>query len=135
MEEYNPIAKSAIIEDDQWDTALQRALAQIGDISADLVFLFASDIYTDHFPEIVRRVRSATGARILIGCSGQGIVGRGLELEDVPAISLLALSLPDASLQAIRFTPEMITNCEDSQELHTRFGLQPDGVNAFLIFA
>ncbi|HEY4032405.1 MAG TPA: FIST N-terminal domain-containing protein [Ktedonobacteraceae bacterium] len=135
MEEHNSIAKSAIIEDEQWDTALQRALAQVGDISADLVFLFASDIYTDHFPEIVRRVRSATGARILIGCSGQGIVGRGLELEDVPAISLLALSLPDASLQAIRFTPEMITSCADAQELHTRFGLQPDDVNAFLIFA
>jgi small ligand-binding sensory domain FIST len=135
MEERNPIAKSAIIEDDQWDTALQRALAQVGDIAADLVFLFASDIYADHFPEMIRRVRAETGARVLIGCSGQGIVGRGLELEDVPALSLLALSLPDASLQAIRFTPELITNCTQPEEWHKGLSLKPDDVNAFLIFA
>ncbi len=135
MEECDPIAKSAIIEDDQWDTALQRALAQIAGIPTDLVFLFVSDIYADHFPEIARRVRSETGARVLLGCSGQGIVGKGLELEDVPALSLLALSLPDASLQAIRFTPELITNCTDPEEWHTRLNLQPDNVNAFLIFA
>ncbi len=135
MEEYEPIVKSAIVEDDQWETALQRALAQIGDIPADLVFLFASDIYTEHFSEMVRRARSATGARILIGCSGQGIVGSELELEDIPALSLLALSLPDASFQAIRFTPEMITNCNCPEELYTRLSIQPDDVNAFLIFA
>jgi len=135
MEERNPIAKSAIIEDDQWESALERALAQIGDIRADLVFLFASDMYTDHFSKMIRRIRSETGGRILIGCSGQGIVGRGLELEDVPALSLLALSLPNASLQAIRFTPELITNCTHPEEWHTRLSLQPDDVNAFLIFA
>lgn len=135
MEEHDPIAKSVIIEDDQWEIALQRALAQIGDISADLVFLFASDIYTEHFPEIVRRARSATGARILIGCSGQGIVGGGLEFEDVPALSLLALSLPDASFQAIRFTPEIIASCNRPEELYTRLRIQPDDVNAFLLFA
>ena len=135
MNEHRPIAKSVIIEDDQWDIALQRALAQVEDIPADLVFLFASDIYADHFPEIVRRVRSATGARILIGCSGQGIVGGELELEDVPALSLLTVCLPDASLQAIRFTPELIINCTDPEELHTRIGLQPTDVNAFLLFA
>lgn len=135
MKEYEPIVKSVIIEDDQWERALQRALAEIGDMSADLVFLFASDIYTEHFSEMVRRVRCATGARILIGCSGQGIVGGELELEDVPALSLLALSLPDASFQAIRFTPEMITNCNCPEELYTRLSIQPDDVNAFLIFA
>ena len=135
MNEYRPIAKSVIIEDDQWDIALQRALAQIEDIPADLVFLFASDIYADHFPEIVSRVRSATGARILLGCSGQGIVGGELELEDVPALSLLTVYLPDASLHAIRFTPELIINCTDPEELHTRIGLQPTDVNAFLLFA
>ena len=135
MEERNPIAKSAIIEDDQWESALDRALAQIGDIHADLVFLFASDVYTDHFSKMIHRIRSETGSPILIGCSGQGIVGRGLELEDIPALSLLALSLPDASLQAIRFTPELITNCIHPEEWHTRLSLQPDDVNAFLIFA
>jgi small ligand-binding sensory domain FIST len=135
MEEHHPIAKSVIIEDDQWDTALQWALAQVKDIPADLVFLFASDIYADHFPEIVCRVRSATGARILIGCSGQGIVGGELELEDVPALSLLTIFLPDASLQAIRFTPELIINCTDPEEWRTHIGLQPTDVNAFLLFA
>ena len=92
MNEHRPIAKSVIIEDDQWDIALQRALAQVEDIPADLVFLFASDIYADHFPEIVRRVRSATGARILIGCSGQGIVGGELETRRCPGY-LIAHSL------------------------------------------
>jgi small ligand-binding sensory domain FIST len=135
MKEHYPIAKSVIIEDDQWDTALQRALAQVEDIPADLVFLFASDIYADHFPEIVRRIRSATGARILLGCSGQGIVGGEHELEDIPALSLLAVSLPGASLQAIRFTPELIINCTSPEEWYTHIGLQPTDVNAFLIFA
>ena len=86
------------------DAAIEEVAAKLGagldGATGDLAILFASAAYGEHFPQLVRRVWSETGASTLIGCSGQGIIGSGREMEDVPAVALLpgllvlALKLP-----------------------------------------
>jgi small ligand-binding sensory domain FIST len=135
MEKIKPIAQSAIVVDEQWDQALEQALEQIEGIAADLVFVFASSEYVEHFEDIVRRVRRETETPLVIGCSGQGIVGTDQELEDLPSLSLLALSLPGTTLKPIHLTQAMLESCAHVQDWHDELGIEQDEVNAWLVFA
>lgn len=72
---------------------------------------------------------------LVIGCSGQGIVGTDQELEDLPSLSLLALSLPETTLQPIHLTQAMLESCTHPQDWYDELGINQDEVNAWLVFA
>ncbi len=136
MDNLVPAAKAAIVAGEQWETALQQVLEQTGGLArVDLAVFFASSYYTDHFPAMLARIRQETGFPVLIGCSGQSIIGQGVELEDVPAISLLTLSLPGALLHPVYFTPSMAEECETPFAWHERLNTHFQEVNAWLLFA
>ena len=136
MDNHAPAARAAIVADDQWESALQQAISQIHGLQhIDVVILFASSFYAEHFPAILARVREATGGALLVGCAGQAIIGKDLELEDVPALSLLALTLPDAILRPVRFTQATIENCETPLAWRECLNVQLDDANSWLIFA
>ncbi|MGH2470321.1 MAG: FIST signal transduction protein, partial [Chloroflexota bacterium] len=59
----------------------------------------------------------ATGCRVLLGCSGQGIIGGQREIEDRPAISVLSLNLPGARLQPLYLDQAMLEAAEDGPSL------------------
>jgi len=135
MEKIKPLAQSAIVVDEQWDQALEQALEQIEGISADIIFVFASNEYTGHFADMLHIVRRETGMPLVIGCSGQGVIGTDQELEDLPSLSLLALSLPETTLQPVRLTPDLLESCSNPRDWHARLGIAKDEVNAWLLFA
>ncbi len=135
MEKIKPLAQSAIVVDEQWDQALEQALEQIEGIPADVVFVFASSEYRGHFEDIIRGVRRETGMPLVIGCSGQGIVGTDQELEDLPSLSLLALSLPGTTLKPVHLTQDILESCTHSQDWHDALDIDQDEVNAWLVFA
>src|SRR5918912_332574 len=87
MDDREPAARAALAEDVDWERAVHRVLAQTRGIVPDLAILFASAAYAEHFPQLVQRALSETGAPALIGCSGQGIIGSGREVEDAPAVA------------------------------------------------
>lgn len=99
-------AKAAISHEQDWRAALDEVLAatDLGDSPVDLALLFAGATYTEDFDDLVRRAREASGARHLVGCSGQGIIGPQREIEGEPALSLLRLSLPDATIRVAHVT-------------------------------
>ena len=106
-------AQAAVAQDGDWERALEAVLGQTTGVAEhgggiDLAFLFASASYGDDLPVLVRRARSATGARVLVGCSGQGIIGPSREIEGEPAVALLSLSLPGAELHGVRLTQSAI---------------------------
>lgn len=135
MEAWQPTARSVIVKDAWWERALEQALAQTTAIATDVAVLFASGAYARYFPEILRRTQRATGASVLIGCSGQGIIGTAQELEGVPALALLTLSLPGSILHSTRLTQEMVEDCADPADWPLRLEIPPEDVNAWLIFA
>lgn len=71
-------------------------------IEVDLAFLFTSDAYLQELPSLLPQIKARTGARVLLGCSGQGQIGPGKEEERLPAMSLQVLSLPGATLTPLR---------------------------------
>ena len=79
---------------DECVEALQRDLGG----PPDLVCFFVSHHHGPALEELGERLRRATGARVLLGCTGESIVGEAREVERGPALSLWAGVLPGTSL-------------------------------------
>jgi small ligand-binding sensory domain FIST len=112
-----------------WDEALDAVAATLTlDAAPDLLLVFIDSRFFEHYAAILERLTEATGARHMIGCAGQAIVGTGVESERQPAISVLALSLPGAVLTPVPVDP--LPRLERDLEMSSSLD-----VNGWLIFA
>lgn len=68
----------------------------------DLVVAFASTDHAVERAQLGRRVRRATDAAVLLGCTGEGIVGGEREVEGEPALALWGVACPDAHVRSFR---------------------------------
>src|SRR5262245_51098463 len=131
-------AAATISDAPTWDQALGRALGELGDAltsSPDLVLLFASPAYAPAFVAMAPVTQARTGARVLIGCSGQGIIGAEREIEDRPALSVLGAVMPGATLKAVHVSQPFVAAAGSAEDWHRLTGLAPEEVNAWLIFS
>ena len=130
---------AAVAQHPDWRDALTDLIGQIpllsGEHEVNLALLFASSEYREEFPDLVARARQLTGARLLVGCSGQGVIGAGKEIEGEPALALLAFSLPGAELTAVHLTQEDLESCRTPQDWHRLTGVAPEDASAWLLFA
>jgi small ligand-binding sensory domain FIST len=122
-----------------WREALADAVRQMPVLASredevHLVMLFASAAFTSEFGELVAEARALTRARVLVGCSGQGVIGQGLEIEDEPALALLALSMPGAALRAVHVSPDEFERWTEPQTWHRMTGAAPAEARAWLVF-
>ena len=79
--------------------AAREARAALGGAPVDLAFLFVS---ADHFAEAdeaLAAVEHELDPGHVLGCVAEGVVGRDRELEDGPAASVWAASLPEAEIE------------------------------------
>jgi len=132
------IAAAAIADTPHWDQALGRALGEVGDTltaQPDLVLLFAAPAYAQMFSYMAAVTQERTGAAIVIGCSGQGVIGPGREVEERPALSVLAASLPGARLHAVHISQATVAGDGTPEAWHALTGVDPEDVNAWLIFS
>ncbi len=100
-------ASAAVGFEAEWETACDSALRAM-DLSQtpDLLMVFVDSRFAGHYDEIITHLREQTGARHLIGASGQSVIGSSLEAEEGSAIAVLGLSLPDAELTPIAIDPQ-----------------------------
>jgi small ligand-binding sensory domain FIST len=86
-----------------WQAALDAALAgaQAGE-SPDLAFLFAHSAFAPHYAELVAAAWERLAPRVLIGCSGQGVIATGREIEDMPAVSIMTVAGAGAEVTSLR---------------------------------
>ncbi|OLC13975.1 MAG: hypothetical protein AUH29_11410 [Candidatus Rokubacteria bacterium 13_1_40CM_69_27] len=85
------------------DASLE-ALARAGTDHADLVLVFATGDTHAAAHEMLHAVRRVTGARIVVGCSGSGVLTERREIEGESAVAVLAVS--DERLMATPFLVE-----------------------------
>src|SRR6187551_757786 len=107
-------AEAAITQSQIVENALEDLVERLPMLSdgthIDLALLFASDWYEDEYAELMEGLKSRLGDAIIIGCSGQGVIGPGEEVETYPAIALQVFSLPGAMLRPVVLSPEDIAN-------------------------
>ncbi len=97
---------SAISEQPMVESAIDECVAslrsQLGDDHPDLTLVFASFHFQQNYEAIPQLARQALGAGgnapLVLGCSGGGIIGNGQEVEQSPALSMTAASLPEVTL-------------------------------------
>ncbi len=80
-------------------TVCEEIAADLQGVSPDISFLFVSHAHADRFESLAGLVRKQSGTRVLLGCTGETIVGGREEIESGPAISLWAAVLPDTRIE------------------------------------
>jgi small ligand-binding sensory domain FIST len=135
MDTRTPAARAAVAADSDWESALRRVLNETRGIQPDAVLLFAAADHAAHLPEIVQRAWRETGTPVLIGCSAIGVIGPERELERVPALAILQLSLPGGRFWPVRLTQAMVESGPDAATWQQRLGADPTDVTGWLVFA
>ena len=89
---------SAVSERPDLEEAMEEAVAEVraelGDSQPDLAAVFVSPHHAQGYARIGSLVSEALGPRVLLGCSGGGVIGGGQEVEFRSGLSLTAAALP-----------------------------------------
>src|SRR5215467_3558397 len=64
----------------------------------DLCLVFISSQFLSGYESVIPFLQSRLGPRVILGCSGGGVVGRGQELEQKPALAMTVAVLPDVTI-------------------------------------
>src|ERR1700677_1548949 len=66
----------------------------------DISFLFVNHAHRDAFAQLASRICEATGTKVLIGCTGETIIGGSDEIESGPALSVWSAIIPDGKIES-----------------------------------
>lgn len=112
--DHQPRFANALSTEPALDVVQQRCAAALneglGGRRPDLLVLFATPDYGDDLRRAGVRMAAATGAGLVVGCTGASIVGGGREVESGPAFSAWAASLPGTELRPFRLAAERREN-------------------------
>ncbi len=80
-------------------TALNDVIDQLQEHAPrfDLLVVFISHHHEEIFESLAATLRARLGQPMLIGCTGESVIGGSYEAESVPALSVLALSMADVN--------------------------------------
>src|ERR1043166_7343305 len=71
--------------------AARAAMAQLGEIRADAVLLFASPQHFSEYSTLYKVIHTVCGTDAIVGCSGTGVLTAHDEIEEGPAVAVLAI--------------------------------------------
>lgn len=80
------------------DSLVRQIHAQTDARQFDLAFIFLSEHFSPIAPFVTDRLHEALQPRVLIGSTCEGVIGKEHELENQPAITLVAAQLPRINL-------------------------------------
>ncbi|MBW0001078.1 MAG: FIST C-terminal domain-containing protein [Verrucomicrobia bacterium] len=118
-------SESALIEA---TTALREQMGT----NASLGFFFATREWAENLEDSLELIRLHGHVSQLIGCSGSGVLGRRIELEQA-GFSLLLLSLPAGSFETFAITEDDLDAVDDASFWHRFTGISPDKAHAWVV--
>jgi small ligand-binding sensory domain FIST len=112
----------------------KQILDQLGE-HVDLALVFPSRHFVKHAAGLGVNLRRAIGARTMIGCCAEGVIGPRHEIEDEPAVAVVAAQLPGVELQPFHIAgPDLMDLARAPSRLHDYF--EPaHGTNCFVMIA
>ena len=106
---------SAISEQSNLDGALTECAesirGQLGD-SPQLAVAFVSPHYQADYGRVGPMLSELLGAGHAFGCSGGGIIGAGMEVEQRPALSITAATLPGVDIEAFHLDGDKLPDLD-----------------------
>lgn len=114
--------------------AAAEALAAMDGAEVDLCLLFVSHTYGPAAAEAPALVTTLVDPTRLTGCVARGIIGNGIEIENMPAVSISLLSLPQGDVEIDHLVePELPNDDLGQDEWIKLFALGPEAVHGFVI--
>ena len=106
---------SAISEQISLDDAIAECAASIkselGD-TPDLAVAFVSPHYQRDYERVVSVMDEMLRPRHIFGCSGGGVIGNGLEVEQRPGLSITAATLPDVEIRGLHLQESQLPDLD-----------------------
>jgi small ligand-binding sensory domain FIST len=119
-----------------FEEAAARIERELAGNAPDLLLVFASPEHADGLERVASLAARRFPGASVAGCTASGVIGDAHEVEDGPALSLTAASLPRAEISAFHVTPVARTHAEDGAAAwHARVGLRPEARPKFLLLA
>lgn len=78
--------------------------AKLGGVTPDLAFAFFSSHHVSRAELLAETMTDVLGARVSLGCSGEGVIAGAEELETSPAVTLWTACLPGVTLSPLRLS-------------------------------
>ncbi|MFQ5494637.1 MAG: FIST N-terminal domain-containing protein [Phycisphaerae bacterium] len=101
----------------------------------DLVLLHATAHFDDELPAVLHRLGETFAGAVLLGCTAEGTIGAGRELERVPSMSLLVGTLPDVTVRPFYLQqPELKAN-RTTADWERTVGASPEAAPVFIALA
>ncbi|MEM6867399.1 MAG: FIST N-terminal domain-containing protein [Cyanobacteria bacterium P01_C01_bin.121] len=117
----------------------QRAKEQLG-AQADLAFVFVSVAFASEYARLMPLLQEQLPVAHVIGCSGSGVIGMDdefpSEIEEGPALSLTAASLPNVNIQSFHLTAADLPDLDSPpQSWSDLIGVTPEAQPSFVLMA
>src|SRR5262249_22310726 len=102
----------------------------------DLCLVFISNHFLSGYESVIPFLRDRLGARVILGCSGGGVVGSGREVEQRAALALTVAVLPEVTLTPFRVADSSLPGLDASpREWHHLTGVPPTDHPQFILLA
>jgi len=111
-------AGSKVVQD-----LLEQIRPQVPPEEADWMLLFFTPHYEDEIEGIVERLSEDAPRATLLGCSAEGTIGAGRELQRSCSVSLLAGRMPGVAVRPFHFSQEQLDRLNDAEEWTDHLGL------------
>ena len=111
---------SAISEQTELASAIDECVTlireQLEGLTCDLAVAFVSAHHFNEYADVPRLLREKLDSPLVLGCSGGGIIGNGLEVEQRPAVSVTAANLPDVTLVDFHLESDQLPDLDAAPE-------------------
>ena len=98
MKWASALSENPVIEDAIAECGLN-IKNSVGDEALDLAVAFVSPHYEQSYDQVADLIASILEAKHVLGCSGGGVIGNGLEVEQRAGLSITAAVLPDVAIR------------------------------------
>ena len=115
----------------EWAETLRR---QLRGPQVNLGLVFMSPKFFPHARQVLEIFRVHAQIPLLAGCSSQGLIAAGEELEENPGLALGHYVLPGAALKAFHFTQEQVEEANGPGYWRLETGVEPEQTNGWLVF-
>lgn len=97
----------------------------------DLAFLFLTAHYEEDLEEILERLNGAMPHALILGCTGEGVIGVDREFERRPAAALIAATLPDVTMRPFHITQNELEQLNSHEAWERQTGVSSESEPVF----
>ena len=108
--------------------------AQLPAQNVSLGLIFISPTFFPHASQVLEVLRLSAQIPILAGCSSQGLIYSGFEIEENPGIVLALYSLPGVELHGVHISQSQVEEAEAKGFWQHQTGIDPSRTNGWLTF-